>query len=77
MKFLMELNDSYGPTRNQILLMDPLPSVNRAYAIILQEERQRNISHTTPLPRSATLAAMGRPSQPNMKLSTCTKEKLK
>jgi hypothetical protein len=76
-KFLMGLNDSYGPTRSQILLMDPLPSVNRAYALILQEERQRNISHATPLPRSAALAAMGRPSQSNMKLSTRTKEKLK
>jgi hypothetical protein len=77
MKFLMGLNNSYGPTRSQILLMDHLPSVNRAYALILQEERQRNISHAIPLPRLAALAAMGRPSQPNMKLSTCTKEKLK
>lgn len=44
MKFLMGLNESYSGVRGQILLMDPLPSVNRAYSLVLQEERQREVS---------------------------------
>ncbi|KAL5740024.1 hypothetical protein ACOSQ2_029204 [Xanthoceras sorbifolium] len=45
-QFLMGLNDSYAMVREQILVMDPLPSVNRAYSLILQEERQRNVIAT-------------------------------
>lgn len=36
MKFLMGLHESYAAIRGQILLMGPLPSVNRAYALIFQ-----------------------------------------
>lgn len=34
----------YEPMRNQILLMDPLSSINKAYSLLLQIERQREIS---------------------------------
>lgn len=40
-QFLMGLNDTYSHIRSQILAIDPLPSVRKAYAIINQEERQR------------------------------------
>ncbi|EOY16572.1 Uncharacterized protein TCM_035369 [Theobroma cacao] len=40
MDFLMGLNDSYGTIRSQILLMDPLPQVNKAYALLLQEKHK-------------------------------------
>jgi hypothetical protein len=43
-KFLMGLNESYAAIRGHILLIEPLPSVSRAYALVLQEERQRSIS---------------------------------
>lgn len=43
-QFLMGLNSSYDHVRNQILLMDSLPSVNRAYAMILSFEKQREIN---------------------------------
>lgn len=43
MQFLMGLNDSYGPVRSQILLMEPLPSVSRAYSFLLQDETQRGL----------------------------------
>jgi hypothetical protein len=36
--------------------MDPFPSVNRAYALILQEERQRNISYALTISELAALA---------------------
>lgn len=42
--FLNGLNDFYEPMRNQILLMDPLPSINKAYSLLLQIERQKEIS---------------------------------
>ncbi|KAF7131634.1 hypothetical protein RHSIM_Rhsim09G0091700 [Rhododendron simsii] len=44
MKFLMGLNQSYSTARGQILLMDPLPSGNRAYSLVLQMERQLEVS---------------------------------
>lgn len=44
-RFLMGLNSSYGDVRDQILAMDPLPSVSRAYYIIQQTEKQRKITN--------------------------------
>ncbi|KAG8366012.1 hypothetical protein BUALT_Bualt17G0031900 [Buddleja alternifolia] len=44
MKFLMGLNEIYAGARGQILLMDPVPSVNKAYSLILQDEKQRGVS---------------------------------
>ena len=41
MQFLMGLNDSYSQIKGQILLMDPLPSINKVYSLLIQEERQR------------------------------------
>ncbi|XP_020255452.1 uncharacterized protein LOC109832512 [Asparagus officinalis] len=43
MQFLMGLNESYNAIRSQILLMEPLPTVNRAYSLLLQEERHRDL----------------------------------
>jgi len=39
-KFLRGLNDNYSIVRTQILLMDPLPSLNRVYSLVTQHERQ-------------------------------------
>ncbi|XP_077251841.1 uncharacterized protein LOC143891076 [Tasmannia lanceolata] len=43
MQFLAGLNESYAIVRSHILLMDPLPSVSRAYSLLLQEETQRGL----------------------------------
>ncbi|XP_010556442.1 PREDICTED: uncharacterized protein LOC104825771 isoform X2 [Tarenaya hassleriana] len=40
-KFLMRLNDSFTPARRQILMMEPVPNLTRAYNLIAQEEQQR------------------------------------
>ena len=39
MQFLMGLNESYSAIRGQILLMNPLPDVAKAYTSIVQEEK--------------------------------------
>jgi len=41
LSFLMGLNELYGPTRSQILMMNPLPNVGKAYAMIVSDESQR------------------------------------
>lgn len=41
MQFLMGFDDCYANVRGQILLMQPLPQVSKAYSMIRQEEKQR------------------------------------
>ncbi|XP_075483624.1 uncharacterized protein LOC142523778 [Primulina tabacum] len=41
LQFLMGLNETYGHVRSQILMLDPLPSVNQAYSIVSQEGSHR------------------------------------
>ncbi|XP_073045348.1 uncharacterized protein [Primulina eburnea] len=43
MTFLMGLNESFTHIRSQVLLHEPLPSISRVFALIVQEERQREI----------------------------------
>ncbi|XP_040990952.1 uncharacterized protein LOC121238177 [Juglans microcarpa x Juglans regia] len=43
MHFLMGLNDSVSEVRGQILLIDPLPPINKVFSLVLQEESQRDI----------------------------------
>ena len=40
MRFLKCLNDRFFEVRSQILLMDPLPPINRVFGLIAQQERQ-------------------------------------
>lgn len=42
-QFLLGLNDSYEQARSQILLMEPLPSIDKAYSMIAQVEDQKSI----------------------------------
>ncbi|KAL0307507.1 UNVERIFIED_CONTAM: hypothetical protein Scaly_2561500 [Sesamum calycinum] len=44
MQFLIGLNDSFDAIRSQILVMDPLPSVDKAYSLVLRVESQRQSS---------------------------------
>jgi hypothetical protein len=46
MKFLMGLNELYVVVCGHVFLMEPLSLINRAYALVLQEEHPRGI--TTP-----------------------------
>jgi hypothetical protein len=40
----MGLNDTFSHIRGQILLIDPLPPINKSFLLILQEEDQREAS---------------------------------
>ncbi|XP_019241225.1 PREDICTED: uncharacterized protein LOC109221215 [Nicotiana attenuata] len=42
-QFLMGLNETYGQARSNILMFKPLPSVNQAYSLLMQDENQREI----------------------------------
>ncbi|GKC45478.1 retrovirus-related pol polyprotein from transposon TNT 1-94 [Tanacetum coccineum] len=46
-QFLMKLNDEYESVRSQILAMDPLPTVNKAYYIVQQIEIQKKVTNHT------------------------------
>ena len=43
-QFLMGLNESYSHVRAQILMIGSLPSINKVFSLVIQEERQRNLS---------------------------------
>jgi len=40
MWFLKGLNAVYNTIKTQVLIMEPLPSVNRVFSLALQQERQ-------------------------------------
>lgn len=57
MVFLMGLNESCANIRAQILLMDLIPSINKVFSLLIQEERQRAIGINTPSFNSMAMAA--------------------
>jgi hypothetical protein len=54
-QFLMGLDDSYSHIRGQILLSDPLPPINKVFSLIVQEERQKEISASPLIHETAAL----------------------
>jgi hypothetical protein len=56
MQFLMGLNDSFSHVRAQILMTDPLPPITKAFALVVQEERQRNINIPSLTPAADSVA---------------------
>lgn len=46
-QFLLGLSDLYEHVKNQILILDPLPSVNKAYPMVLRAEKQREVNIIT------------------------------
>ncbi|CAA0823109.1 Unknown protein, partial [Striga hermonthica] len=43
MQFLMGLNEVFEPVKNQILLLEPLPTINKAYSMLLKVEKQKGL----------------------------------
>ncbi|XP_035829956.1 uncharacterized protein LOC110864935 [Helianthus annuus] len=50
MQFLMGLNSCYDTVRGNILMMQPLPTINQAYALVIQDEKQREIHAVSMFP---------------------------
>jgi hypothetical protein len=64
----MGLNETFTPVRGQILLMDPMPHIDKVFSLLRQEERQRSIGQIS-LPRVESTALLcksdsARPYQP-------------
>ena len=54
--FLDGFDDTYAAVRGQILLMDPIPSLNKVFS--LQDEKQRKVGKRLNI-ESSTLAVSG------------------
>lgn len=46
MKFLDGLNDNFKQAKGNILMMNPLPSLEQAFSLIAQDEKQRDLHET-------------------------------
>ncbi|KAL4655071.1 hypothetical protein ACB092_01G424700 [Castanea dentata] len=60
MQLLIGLNDSFSHIRGQILLMDPIPSAEKVFSLLIQDEKQRSVgqgSNNGPFMKSTALAA--------------------
>ncbi|KAF7841333.1 Retrovirus-related Pol polyprotein from transposon TNT 1-94 [Senna tora] len=55
-QFLMGLGEAYENVVDNILLMEPVPSFNKVYAMVKRVEQQRTISSTNTMESSALLA---------------------
>jgi hypothetical protein len=62
-QFLMGLNEFFSHIKGQILLMDPLPSINKVFSLVVQEERQRQIFIGSINPNPAALITKYVPTQ--------------
>ncbi|KAF5474875.1 hypothetical protein F2P56_006729 [Juglans regia] len=58
-QFLMGLSESYSNTRDQIMLLDPLPPLNRVFSMVQQQERHHQMISTSG--PSDLMAMMARP----------------
>lgn len=54
-KLLMGLNDSCDMIRGQIMIMDPKPSLDKDYSLVLQEERQKEARNAVPMVESLVI----------------------
>ena len=55
----MGLNDSYSQIKGQILLIESLPSINKVYSLLIQEERQRHVGSSNTHIKSTTFTMKG------------------
>ncbi|PNX62575.1 retrovirus-related Pol polyprotein from transposon TNT 1-94, partial [Trifolium pratense] len=43
-RFITGLNDNFSTVKSQILLIDPLPPINKVFHMVIQHERQGNFT---------------------------------
>ncbi|KAF7824378.1 uncharacterized protein G2W53_022522 [Senna tora] len=68
-QFLMGLNQGFDMIRSQILALDPLPSVNKAFAMMItvETEKEINLSHGNNTVEGSTMLARGNIRSENFK----------
>ena len=81
-QFLMGLNDSFHATRDQIMLLDPLPPLNKIFSMIQQQEMQHGMLSAVPSADTMALAVKQpypspkffskTPQQPKLEILFCT-----
>jgi hypothetical protein len=67
--FLMGLNDQFSIICGQILLMEPLPPFNKVFSMILQDERQREVSSAKNYFTDSAAFMLSRPPTPFVPIS--------
>ncbi|XP_055835097.1 uncharacterized protein LOC129903569 [Solanum dulcamara] len=68
-QFLMGLNDVYAQARGNILMMNPLPGMDVAYSLLLQDENQREVyANTNYISDSGSFLAASQAKQQDNKL---------
>ncbi|XP_075109036.1 uncharacterized protein LOC142180841 [Nicotiana tabacum] len=58
LQFLMGLNESYEQARSQLLMMVSVPSVNKAYYMLMERESQRTMSNASTNMDNAEMSAL-------------------
>lgn len=53
-QFLMGLNEVYTIVRDNILMMNPLPTMAQTFSVLIQEEKQREFKPTGRMPMDST-----------------------
>lgn len=66
-QFLIGLNETFAAVRSNLLMMNPLPSLNYAYSLLIQEENQRQVvsSITSSLDGAVLYSSAGDGAQSN------------
>lgn len=60
MQFLMGLGDEYDNVKNQVLLQSPLPSINKAYSMVMSVEKQREVQTSNATSTETAVVMMAR-----------------
>ncbi|XP_075100457.1 uncharacterized protein LOC142176482 [Nicotiana tabacum] len=47
LQFLKGLNESYSQSRSQTMMMSPIPSINKAYSLLIDQGSQRSLANFT------------------------------
>lgn len=58
MQFLMGLNENYDQSHSQILMIDPTPNINKAYAMLVERQSQRSMASSSLGGEGTNLAAL-------------------
>ncbi|CAN1779014.1 hypothetical protein LINPERHAP1_LOCUS14592 [Linum perenne] len=64
-RFLRGLNENFSSPRSQVMLLEPLPSLNKVFAMVIQQERDIGAySHSQPIGESQSHAFLAKTGPP-------------